>query len=133
MLSFGGSLSLDYIRIPGSVKRLANTTGYWEMFYWTEVTLLELCEGVTALGAEVFHSAEIGTMILPSSLEEVEENAFLYASVDRIFFHGTQAQCPQALQDQAAGIGAPIYFYSETQPAASGNYWHYADGEPVVW
>ncbi len=26
-----------------------------------------------------------------------------------------------------------VYYYSETQPQTQGNYWHYVDGEPVIW
>jgi hypothetical protein len=28
---------------------------------------------------------------------------------------------------------ATRYYYSETKPTTSGNYWHYVDGEVVVW
>jgi hypothetical protein len=28
---------------------------------------------------------------------------------------------------------ATRYYYSETQPTAEGNYWHYVDGEPMLW
>ena len=27
----------------------------------------------------------------------------------------------------------PLYYYSETQPTAAGNYWRYVDGVPTVW
>jgi hypothetical protein len=30
-------------------------------------------------------------------------------------------------------ICATRYFYSETQPIESGNYWHYVDGVPTPW
>ena len=26
-----------------------------------------------------------------------------------------------------------IYYYSETEPAEEGNYWHYVDEVPTVW
>ena len=25
------------------------------------------------------------------------------------------------------------YYYSESKPTGSGNYWHYVDGKPTVW
>jgi hypothetical protein len=28
---------------------------------------------------------------------------------------------------------ATLYYYSETTPAESGNYWHYVDGVPTPW
>ena len=30
-------------------------------------------------------------------------------------------------------INTIIYYYSEIEPITLGNYWHYVDGEPVVW
>lgn len=27
----------------------------------------------------------------------------------------------------------PVYWYSEEEPTTDGNYWHYVDGEIVVW
>ena len=29
--------------------------------------------------------------------------------------------------------GCEIYYYSETEPISEGDYWHYVDGNPVVW
>ena len=28
---------------------------------------------------------------------------------------------------------ATRYYYSESKPTGSGNYWHYVDGKPTVW
>ena len=28
---------------------------------------------------------------------------------------------------------ATRYYYSETQPTAEGNYWHYVNGVPTIW
>jgi hypothetical protein len=28
---------------------------------------------------------------------------------------------------------ATVYYYSDTQPTADGNWWHYVDGVPTVW
>ena len=29
--------------------------------------------------------------------------------------------------------GARRYYYSDSEPTEEGNYWHYVDGEIVVW
>jgi hypothetical protein len=30
-------------------------------------------------------------------------------------------------------VNATRYYYSETEPTEEGNFWHWVDGEVVVW
>ena len=38
-----------------------------------------------------------------------------------------------ALQQNKDIEATTIYYYSETQPTTSGNYWRYVNGVPTAW
>ena len=136
--------------LPGSVSTLqlshTMTELRSELLVNTQVKFLEVYEGVTKLGFNVFGNEVLESVILPSTLTVIEDDIFwgdnydgvasseyVQAPVKQIFFRGTEEQCLQELKNQAAVIEVPIYYYSETQPTEEGNFWHYVDGEPVIY
>jgi hypothetical protein len=38
-----------------------------------------------------------------------------------------------SIGDELNLASATRYYYSETQPTESGNFWRFIDGEPTVW
>lgn len=70
--------------------------------------------GVTFIGDSVFASC--------SSLKEV-------------FYKGTASEWENIVidSDNSYLTDAKRYYYSESRPVERGNYWHYVDGEIVVW
>ncbi len=76
----------------------------------------------------------------PVSLVRVEENAFAKSADDRVtlervFYRGdAEGWSKVVIENNNERLEeATVYFYSETQPEASGNYWRYVDGVPTVW
>ena len=117
-----------------------------ELLVDTQVKFLEVYEGVTKLGFNVFGNKVLESVILPSTLTDIEDDIFwgenfdgsvsseyCLAPVKEVFFRGTGEQCLQELKDQVAETDATLYFYSETEPTEEGNFWHYVDGKPVIW
>lgn len=53
----------------------------------------------------------------------------------KVYFYGTESRWAQLSDERKApASGKTVYFYSETQPTASGNYWHFDDnGAIAVW
>ena len=108
---------------------------------------LILGDGVTWIGSKAFSGCEnLESLILPSSLEYVGLDVFVSSEkLQRVFYEGTETKWNEIKEtwweekyeddeDSARSFhGAPIYYYSETQPAQEGNYWRYVDGQPVVW
>ena len=142
---FEGCTSLTRVRLSGGVSKYS-TEDEEPLFQNTAVTFVEVAEGVKKLGSHIFGNETLESIILPSTLTEIGEDIFwsysYYTSyggelspapLREVFFRGTEEQCLQELKDQVAEVGAIIYYLSETEPTEVGNFWHYVDGEPVIW
>ena len=53
----------------------------------------------------------------------------------KVYFYGTESRWSQLSDERKAPAnGKTVYYYSETQPATSGNYWHFDDsGAIAIW
>lgn len=76
------------------------------------------------------------SIIISDSVTSIGDYAFYNCSnLTNVFYTGTQTKW------QAISIGsnntsltnATIYYYSETTPSETGNYWHYVEGVPTIW
>ena len=143
--SFSGCIFLKSVRLSGGVEEYTADYSY-PLFDSTEVSFIDVGEGVSSLGSYVFGNATLESIILPSTLTDIEEDIFyritlspscedelVAAPLKEVFFRGTEDQCIQELKDQAEEVGATVYYLSETEPTVEGNFWHYVDGKPVIW
>ena len=134
--SFTGCSSLSEINIPSTVTMLTtdSSDAYDPHFYGTQITFVEIPEGVTHIEHSFFQHSKIESVIIPSTLKEIGEFSFDTDSLMYIYFRGTAEQCAQTLLDAlTAQTDATIYYLSETEPTEEGNFWHYVDGKPVIW
>lgn len=55
--------------------------------------------------------------------------------MQNIYYYGTKEEWNNVKNNDSKVASVKEYFYSETKPTTSGNYWHYdVDGvTPVVW
>lgn len=54
-------------------------------------------------------------------------------NLSNIFYKGTESQIRDDQKEYDEEYGFIIYYYSETEPATDGHYWHYVNGEPIIW
>lgn len=56
-------------------------------------------------------------------------------SLTSVYYNGTAEEWSNITiaTDNSYLLNATRYYYSETEPATNGNFWHYVDGEIVVW
>ena len=113
--SIGGSAfrdcdNLTSVVIPDSVTMICA----WAFSDCDNLTSVVIGDSVTTIGYEAFYSCSNLTSVYYNGTAEDWENITIgYKNYD--------------LTD------ATRYYYSETEPIESGNYWHYVDGEVAVW
>ena len=89
-------------------------------------------EGVTQIGDQCFFGCSSAmTIVIPSSIAEIGTDVF---NSNNVYYCGTEEQWKAIENNPYIGCGN-LYYYSATQPAGEGRYWHYAeDGvTPLVW
>ena len=94
-------------------------------------------DGVTTIGDWAFGGCRSLTSItIPSSVTSIGNNAFLWCdSLNTVYYTGTESEWNTISigYSNSELTDATRYYYSETEPTVSGNYWHYVDGKVVVW
>ena len=134
---FTGCTSLKEIHLPSTTT----TIGYKESLLkddvefvaGTKVTFLDIPDGVYYFADQLFANSSLESIVVPTSVGSFGEDIFENTPIERIYFRGTREECPQELIDQAAADGATIYYYAETRPSGSGNYWRYVNEKPQAW
>ncbi len=98
---------------------------------------LVLSQNLVSIGDQAFYECSALTSIqLPAEMVYIAQYAF-YAchSLTSVYYSGTESEWSDIkIGTNDILISATRYYYSESQPTESGNYWHYdTDGNPVVW
>ena len=76
---------LTQITIPSSVKEIDNFA-FW---YCSELSLVQLNDGLQSMGVQVFDSTNLLSITIPSSVNNVTEDTFLGCStLEKLFFEG---------------------------------------------
>ena len=110
------------------------------MFYGcTSLNYVGIPDGVTYLGSSAFLDCNALTyVILPKSIKQFGISIFDY-STKEIFYNGNEEEWDSIEKSSSFSIfenygqETTIYFYSETQPTKTGNYWHYVDNVRTIW
>ena len=104
----------------------------------SSLTSVTIPSSVTILGEWSFDGcSSLASIIIPSSIASINYGTFWFCgSLSEVFYAGTSAEWENV--DHSVDIGydfyqATMYFYSETEPTETGNYWHYVDGIPSIW
>ena len=150
--AFYGCSSLRSIRT--GVKHIGNGA-FAECASLTSVTLSRT---VNTIGTDAFKSCTaLNTIIIPDSVSVLKDtfvscDSLAYAilpntittisgafkdcdSLTSVFYFGTNREWEgvDSREEVETMPGMTVYFYSETAPSESGNYWHYVDNVPTAW
>ena len=90
---------------------------------------------VTSIAPAAFGTTSITSIIIPTSIVSIGFLAFGDCTqLTNVFYCGNNLQFSNIVIDKNDELtSATIYYYSETQPTETGNYWHYVNGEPIIW
>ena len=91
---------------------------------------------ITAQSAELefgdFTNVTLSGLVLPKNFTCKTDS--LNFRLTSLFYLGSPEDLPdisQAMNSQYQKT--TVYYYSETQPESTGQYWHYVDGKPTLW
>jgi len=98
---------------------------------------IKLPDGITDIPNNTFwNCVELNEIVISNNVKTIGTKAFNVCSkLNNIFFIGNAQEFEQI--NIANGnnyfINAKKYYYSESQPAMDGHYWHYLENVPTAW
>ena len=100
---------------------------------------------LTTIGVSAFSFCPmIESISISDSVTSIGKNAFYYCnSLSTVYYGGTAEEWADISIDSTGNdklTSATVYYYTETEPALNedetaydGNYWHFVEGEIVIW
>ena len=130
--AFYGQRNIISIVIPDSVTNI----GDYAFKNCDNLESLFIGNGVTTIGYQAFYGCkDLNTVVLGSGIERVQYDAFGGCLIEKVYFAASSRSWIyiQFASNNEELIDATRYYYYEDKPRFEGNFWHYVDGEIVVW
>ncbi|MCD8309419.1 MAG: leucine-rich repeat domain-containing protein, partial [Clostridia bacterium] len=131
--AFNSCSSLKNVTIGNSVTSI----GSFAFDDCTSLTSVTIGNSVSSIENYAFdHCTSLKSITISDSVTSIGWLAFcVCSSLESVYYTGTAEEWNSIIIESGNDYltSATIYYYSETQPSGSGNYWHYVDGEIVIW
>ena len=103
----------------------------------TSLTSVTIPDSVTSIGNYAFYDCtSLTSVTIPDSVTSIGDIAFYgCTALKTVYYKGTAADWVKISigNNNSYITNTKRYYYSESKPTGSGNYWHYVDGKPTVW
>ena len=125
--------SLVSVTIPDSVEFIGSSA----FSGCSSLESVTIPDSVTSIGSDAFYGcSSLESVTIPDSVTSIGFSAFYdCSSLTEVYYNGSAAKWNSIyIGDYNDPLwNATRYYYSETEPSTSGNFWHWGDGEVVVW
>ena len=131
--AFSDCTSLTSVTIPDSITSIGN----YAFCYCTSLTSVAIPGSVTSINSGAFSNCtSLTSVTIPDSVTSIGNIAFYgCTALKTVYYKGTAADWVKISigNNNSYITNTKRYYYSESKPTGSGNYWHYVDGKPTVW
>ena len=134
---FGDCYNLKFIKLSNNITELTD-----QMFVNCDsLEYVDIPDSVTFISSRAFDNCDMLTSVtMSSAIETIENSAFTYSwNISKIYCKCSEEKWNSFMSTYSHDYDnlylATAYFYSETSPTETGNYWHYSDidGKPAIW
>ena len=116
---------LTEVIIPNTINAIKN----YALYNAVSIRSIVIPNSITSIGFQAFYNCSgLHSIIIPESVTSIGDNAFRNCFNLTIYCKATSI--PTGWYPENFNS---FYWYSETQPTKSGNYWHYVDGKVTIW
>ncbi|MBR2029308.1 MAG: leucine-rich repeat domain-containing protein, partial [Clostridia bacterium] len=121
--------SLTSIEIPSSVTSITEAFSGCDNL---ETVTFGKNSQLTSIGYHAFYDcSSLTSIVIPSSVTSIAASVF--SGCDNLTIYCEATSQPSGWYYDWNYSNRPVYWYSETQPITTGNYWHYVDGVVTEW
>ena len=128
---------LDTYDFPKAFSFLNESEDLEKLFLLLQEENLNPLTGFTKIPEQFLKKCSKITKIeIPDTITSIGSSAFYgCSSLTSVYYKGTASEWSAISIDYGNDplTNATKYYYSETEPAEEGNYWHYVDGVPTKW
>ncbi|MCD8206461.1 MAG: leucine-rich repeat domain-containing protein [Bacteroidales bacterium] len=152
--AFSFCSSLTSIELPSSLVSISD----YAFWYCESLESINISNGTRTIGYVAFSRTAITSIVIPDSVTTIGDSAFsscpsltsvtigegvttigaqaFYSctSLTAIYYTGSPSDWSNVSMGDSNGWATTLlYYYSETEPEDDGKFWHYVNGEIVVW
>jgi hypothetical protein len=132
-MAFMGCGSLTNVKMPESVAII----GHHAFYGCASLTSMVIPDLVTSIGSNAFtFCRSLTSVVIGDSVKSIGWSLFSECTaLTSIYYKGTVDEWNNItfFEYNESLINATRYYYSETEPTETGNWWHYVDGVPTAW
>ena len=124
--------NISEIRISNSLTEIPDFA-----FSNCKIESVTIGNKVTRINYSAFYGCgSLKSVVIPQTVKRISSYAFYKCNaLEAVYYIGGAADWQKVVIGNNGNPikTAPVYYYSFSKPSASGNYWHYVGGVPVVW